>query len=60
MGCVRVVGLVVGFCVVAIVKKDSSAGNAVGCPVVDAAAVVSIITDEVRAFGLVSELDLDS
>lgn len=60
MRCVWVVGFIVDFCVVAIVEKDSSAGNAVGCPVVDAAAVASIVTDEVGAFGLESGLDFEN
>lgn len=42
MGRVGVVGFVVGLSVVAVIEKDSAAGYAVVCPVVDAAVVVGI------------------
>lgn len=57
MSRVRIVGLVVGLSVVVIVQKDSTTGNSVDCPVVNAAAVIGGITYEVGAFGL-CELDL--
>lgn len=53
--CVRgvgVVGLVVGECVVAVVEEDCSTGDAVACPVVDAAARAWGVTEEIRALGL--------
>ena len=56
MSRVRIVGLVVGLGVVVIVQKDSTTGNSVDCPVMNAAAVVWGITYEVGAFGL-CELD---
>lgn len=38
----------------AVVEEDASAGDAVGCPVVDAAAEVGGLAYEVGALGLVA------
>lgn len=52
MCCVWVVGLVVCFGVVVVVQEDSSTGDSVCCPMVDAAAVVCGFAYKVGAFGL--------
>jgi hypothetical protein len=49
---VWVVGFVVGLGEVAVVEEDASAGDAVGCPVVDAAAEVGGVAYEIGASGL--------
>ena len=52
MSCVGVVGLVVGFGIVVVVQQNSAAGDAMDCPMMDAAAVICGVTYEVGAFGL--------
>ena len=52
MCCVRVVGLVICFGIVIVVQEDSSTGDPVRCPMVDAAAVICGFAYKVGAFGL--------
>ena len=52
VGCVGVIGLVMALSIVIVVQKDSTTGNPVNCPVVDAAAVVWSVTYKVGTCGL--------
>lgn len=56
MGSVGVVGFVVLQGVVSVVEEDASASDAVRSPVVDAAAHVGWVTEEIGALGLDAEV----